>query len=185
MAKEKKETKHESNKKPEVKQAVKGDGRGLGFFVLKILFIAVLGAFLVFIYRGEDVKDVSLEDIETALTEKTEITKVMDKASDRDLMQFIGLNAPDYDEYIYYRNTTALAVDELLIVKSGDDNKVKDAEGAVRKRIDAQINAYQGYGPEQVQLLKSATVKKLGPYLIYITAKDATEYEEVILNVIQ
>ncbi len=161
------------------------DQSGLGFLLLKILFVAILGTFLFFVYHSADAKDVDLTSVEAELKSKTQMTSIMRVQTDRDLMQFIGLTASDYEQVIYYRNTQALAVDELLIIKAKDQGQLAGASDAVQKRIDSQITAYDSYGPEQVKLLKNASVKTVGEYLIYCTAEDSDKYEEVVLNAIQ
>lgn len=161
------------------------DPKGLGFFLLKILFIAVLAGFLFVVYKGAEDEDVDLAEIDAALKADTEFTAVLKDQSDRDLMQFIGLNAADYEQVLYYRNTQALAVDEVLVVKAKEGTSVDGVETAVRKRIESQITAYSGYAPEQVKMLKNAAVKKVGNYVIYCTADKADKYKEVVLDAIQ
>lgn len=161
------------------------DPKGLGFLLIKIIFAAVLVFFLVSVYSGGDSKDVNLDDIRSQLKSETDITKLMHESSDRDLMQFIGINAADYEQVLYFRNTKALAVDELLLVKAKDESQLAAVEDAVSARIDSQITAYSGYGPEQVKLLENAVVKRVGKYYIYCTAPNADEYREVILNAVQ
>ena len=162
-----------------------GDTHALGSLLCKVLFIAVLAGFLVFVYSRASAKDVDLEKVETKLTETTDIMTLMTEASDRDLMQFIGLDASSYDQVIYYRNTTALAVDELLIVKAKDESQLSDVEDAVNARIKSQIKAYDSYGPAQVKQLKNALQLEKGNYYFYCTGDSANKYEEVLLNAVQ
>ncbi len=168
-----------------VNETRRRDSESLAFLVVKIIFVLVLTAFLYFVYYGDEAKDIDLAEFETTLTSETEIKALMKKADDRDLMQFIGLNAADYDQLIYYRNTKALAVEELLIVKVGNQAQLSGVEEAVQKRIESQITAYSGYGLEQVAMLENAALKKIGNYYFYCTAADADKYKEVFLNALQ
>ena len=162
-----------------------GDTHALGSLLCKVLFIAVLAGFLVFVYSRASAKDVDLEKVETKLTETTDIMTLMTEASDRDLMQFIGIDASSYEQVIYYRNTTALAVEELLIVKAKDESQLSDVEDAVNARIKSQIKAYDSYGPAQVKQLKNALQLEKGNYYFYCTGDSANKYEEVLLNAVQ
>lgn len=164
------------------KESSNGDGLTL---LVKAAFILILALFLVFIYNRNSATDVAKEDITNALSKNTDVEAVMSPASDRDLMQFLGLDASKYEFTIYYRNTTALAVDELLVIKAKDVSSLAAVSDAVQKRIDSQIKAYEGYGPEQVKLLKSAVTLKKGDYYFYSTATNAEKYKEVLLDVIQ
>ena len=162
-----------------------GDTHALGSLLCKVLFIAVLAGFLVFVYSRASAKDVDLGKVETKLTETTDIMTLMTEASDRDLMQFIGIDASSYEQVIYYRNTTALAVEELLIVKAKDESQLSDVEDAVNARIKSQIKAYDSYGPAQVKQLKNALQLEKGNYYFYCTGDSANKYEEVLLNAVQ
>lgn len=156
-----------------------------GSLLLKIAFIAVLAVFLVFVYSRANAKDVDLNKIEQVLIEKTDIATKMNKASDRDLMQFMGIDASKYEQVLYYRNNAALAVDEFLVVKAKSGDELGEVEEAVNARIKSQIKVYDSYGPEQVKLLKSAVQTKKGMYYIYCVAEKAGEYEEVLVNAVQ
>ena len=156
-----------------------------GSLLLKIAFVAVLAVFLVFVYSRASAKDVDLEKVDQVLIEKTDIATKMNRASDRDLMQFIGIDASKYEQVLYYRNNTALAVDEFLVVKAKSSDELDGVEEAVNARIKSQIKVYDSYGPEQVKLLKSAVQTKKGNYYIYSVAEKAGKYEEVLVNAIQ
>ncbi|NLA69509.1 MAG: DUF4358 domain-containing protein [Clostridiales bacterium] len=164
------------------KESRNGDGLAM---LVKAGFIIILALFLLFIYNRNSATDVAKEDISNELLKSTDVAEVMSPASDRDTMQFLGLDATKYEYTIYYRNTTALAVDELLIVKVKDTSSLASISDTVQKRIDSQIKAYEGYGAEQVKLLKSAVTLKKGDYYFYCTATNAEKYKEVLLDVIQ
>lgn len=173
---------NDKNKNKEIKSR---DPKGHRFLLYKILFIAVLGAFLVIVYRGADAKDIDLAEVDKLLMSDADFTAIMKEQNERELMQFIGINSNDYDQVLYYRNTEALAVEEILIVKASDASALSGVEDAVQRRIDSQIKAYDSYGPEQVKMLKNAAVEKRGKYYIYCTADKAAKYEEVVLHAIQ
>lgn len=153
--------------------------------LIKIAFIVILAAFLFVIFSAANAKDVDLDKVSTSLKKNTDITTVMKKMDDRDLMQFMTLDVNDFSQVVYYRNTTALAVDELLIVKARDNDGLDKAAEAVDARIASQIKVYESYGPEQCALLKNAVQTKKGKYYFYCTAEKADVYEEVLLDAIQ
>ena len=128
--------------------------------ILKCALLVVLFAFLAIVYSRENAKDVSMDKIEAQLIKKTNIEKLQ-KQKPRDLVQFIGLDANNYEAVLYYKS--------------------KDA---VEKRITSQIEAFDNYGPEQVKELKNAIVTSRGKYVFYGVAKDPDKYEEVLLSVI-
>lgn len=153
--------------------------------LIKAVFMVILVAFLMFVISGASAKDINLTTVDKELKLSTDVTTTMTKMGARDLKQFIGISANDYSQVIYYRNITALAVDELLIVKAEESSQLSSVEGAVNERISSQIKTYESYGPEQVKLLKNAIQLKKGNYYFYCTADKADEYEEVLLNAVQ
>ena len=142
--------------------------------ILKCALLVVLFAFLAIVYSRENAKDVSMDKIEAQLIKKTNIEKLQ-KQKPRDLVQFIGLDANNYE---------AVSVDEVLVIKVKNKSDVKAVKDAVEKRITSQIEAFDNYGPEQVKELKNAIVTSRGKYVFYGVAKDPDKYEEVLLSVI-
>lgn len=151
--------------------------------IKKVIFVIILIGFLVIVYSNGNAKDVSMDQIEETMTKNTEIEK-MEKASNRDLMQFINLDYEQVNSYIYYRNTAALSVEEILIVKVNDDSQLDSIKDIVEERIDNEIKTFEGYGAAQVSMLKNAIITTKGNYLFYCASKSPEKYEEVFLNVI-
>lgn len=152
---------------------------------IRIAFIVILAVFVFLIFTASNARNVDLATVETTLKSDTDITTVMRKMGDRELMQFTGLNANDYEQVLYYRNTAALAVDELLIVKLSNAEDINGVEEAVEARVATQLKYYDSYGPEQCALLKDAVQTKKGNYFCYCVAENADQYEEVLLDAIQ
>lgn len=149
----------------------------------KIFFLVILFGFLALIYSGGNAKDVPMKDIEKQLVSETDIEK-MAKCSNRNLMQFFGVDYEQYNEFIYYKGKEALSVDELLIIKGNSKQDMTPVKDAVESRIQSQIKTYEGYGPKQVAMLKNAIVETKGDYLFYAVGKSSEKWEEVFEDVI-
>lgn len=150
---------------------------------IEVLFVILLVSFMVFIYSKESAKDVPLREVEHALLEKTNIHE-MHKCNDRQLKQFIGIDVSAVDEYIYYKSNEALGVEELLIVKVKDKDKLKAVQTSVEQRVDSQIDLFDNYGPKQVKLLKDSIILKKGSYIFYCTGHDKDRCEEVFKDAV-
>ena len=147
-------------------------------FVIKVVLAAVLIFFLAAVCSLQDARDVPLSDIDKILQKETKIGK-MENCGERQLMQFIGIDASGYDSFIYYKTKKALGVDELLIIKANPGQELNNALDAVETRIHNQISTFEGYGQEQVALLKKAIITQRGDYLFYCVANSPEKYEEV------
>ncbi len=149
----------------------------------KAVFVIVLAFFLIFIYTGQNADDVPMEEIEQQLTENTDLAS-MSKCGNRMLMQFYGLDYEQLDEYIYYKSTEALSVEELLIVKAKDKSSLDSIKDAAESRIQSQIKTYESYGPKQVAMLENAIITVRGKYLFCCVADAPESYKEVFTDAI-
>lgn len=151
--------------------------------VIKVLFVVFLISFMAFVYSRASAKDVSLDKMEAAMIDKTNIEE-MQKCTDRQLKQFIGLDATSLKEFFYYKSKEALGVDEVLVVKVKNRSNLTAVQSAVESRVDSQIDLFDSYAPEQVKLLKDSVIIKKGSYIFYCTGKDRDKYEEVFKDAI-
>lgn len=151
--------------------------------ITKIIMIVVLVIFLALVYSRANAKNVSMSTIDKDLKAKTNIEKFQ-KCSNRQLMEFIGLDHSKYDGYLYYKSKEALGVDEVFIIKAHHNSDLDAVEDAVDQRIDSQTSTFESYGPTQVALLKNALVLKKGRYLFYCVSKTPEKYEEVFKDAI-
>ena len=150
----------------------------------KAVFVLILIAFLIIVYIRQDADDVPMLEVETSILTETDIASDMRKCSDLDLSHFMGISASDTVEYIYYKSTDALSVDELLIIKTGGHNELAPFRDAVDDRIDSQIRTFESYGPDQVAALKSALIVEKGPYILYYVGPEQDKVEEVFTHAI-
>ena len=109
----------------------------------------------------------------------------LNKCVDQDLVHFIEIDPSSTKGYIYYKSPEALSVDELLIVKASDRNKLNNFRDSVDKRIQSQLKIFEGYGPKQVAALKNALIIQKGTYLLYYVGDDGQKIEEVFRNAVQ
>lgn len=149
----------------------------------KIFFTIILIIFLVAVYSHGNAKDVPLKNIDKALSQQKTISS-MEKLNERQLLQFLNLDATKFKEFIYYKGTEALSVEELLIIKANNKEDLSTVKDVVDKRITEQIKTFESYGPDQVAMLKNAVISTKGNYLFYCVSENAEEYKEVLFNAI-
>lgn len=152
--------------------------------IIKAGFILALFIFLLAVYSSGSSKDIDISIVEEKCVNELGLAKEMKKATNRDLMQFIGLDADSYEQVIYYRNTKELAVEELLIVKASSKDALAGVAEACDRRTEDQIEVYSSYGPAQVKQLENSIKLEKGRYYFYCTSDSAAEYEEVLRDAI-
>ena len=97
----------------------------------------------------------------------------------------MGINYQNYDSFIYYKSKESLGVDEVLVVKVKNTSDMEGLKDAVESRIKSQEKVFDGYGTEQMKLLKNGIVETKGKYLFYCVSEDSAQYEEVFRDAVQ
>ncbi len=150
----------------------------------KLIFLLILVAFLGIAYSIQSAKNVPVDSIEKSMAKELKSQK-LNKCVDQDLVHFIEIDPSSTKGYFYYKSPEALSVDELLVVKASDRNKLNNFRDSVDKRIQSQLKIFEGYGPKQVAALKNALIIQKGTYLLYYVGDDGQKIEEVFRNAVQ
>ena len=88
------------------------------------------------------------------------------------LRRLYGLNAGELLNWTLYISKDNMDVKELLLLEAAAPEEVALAEQAVRKRLEIQEHNFEGYGPEQLQLLKKSVIRVEGSCLLFVVAED-------------
>ncbi|MBP5254613.1 MAG: DUF4358 domain-containing protein [Lachnospiraceae bacterium] len=146
---------------------------------LEVLFVLLLAGVMALLLWKKEPDDLPLTDLEQAVLSSCTLTG-MEKAGDMRLKRAFGLNAADYDSYIYYAPDNTMSVNELLVVKLPDEARADEVLAAAEARIETQKKNFDGYGTDQTALLQDARVLQEGPYVIFAVGQDAGRWVDVI-----
>lgn len=166
--------------------AEKKDGalRRVFLNLAEIALLVLLAGFVVWIYFGDATKDVEISGISEAIIDRCGLGEL--EAGDANtLKRYFSLDGAEYEGYMVYTAASLMNVEELLIVKVSDDDQFNALETAVNERLEEQINNFDGYGTEQMELLNHAVITERGDYFFYCVSENAAQWEEVFLSVIQ
>lgn len=150
----------------------------------KIGLLSFLAIFLVLLCFSDNYKDKPIEEIEKSMLQTRNITSLK-KATENDLRRYYGISPQDYDGCFLYLSSSNMAVEELLIVKMKDSSQESALENQVQKRLDAQIDAFDGYGVEQTAMLKSHVLECRGNYLFFGVSKEVELWKTKFLSCIK
>ena len=76
------------------------------------------------------------------------------------------------------KNMTTMGVNELLLVKTKDENEAEAVEKAAEQRKKTQLDNFEGYGAEQVKLLDASIIKTKGTYVLFVISPKAETVEK-------
>ena len=120
-----------------------------------------------------------MSDTDFSVVEKKVIKTMtkydLEKQGGKEIKKYLSINSADYENIQYYKSADPMNVREIVIVKFKDPSQGEVFKEAMQRRIDAQINAFNGYGVEQVGLLKKAVVSLDMNYAIYVTCETAND----------
>lgn len=102
------------------------------------------------------------------------------KADGRTFRKYYGLNEKDYDGVMLYSAKSAMAVDEILVIRLSDTSQAAKAEEAVEERLSSRIKDFEGYGESQTKLLQNAVSLTRGNYVFLAVSPDAQKLQKAL-----
>lgn len=128
--------------------------------------------------------DLTLGELKAAVTEACGNDLNVRDAQDRELKKYYGLNAADYEDIYLALPASNMDAAEILIIVMQETEQAGEITEAMNARLEAQINAFESYGVEQMELLNNAVIRADGRYAYYISAKNASDAAEALAKLI-
>lgn len=152
--------------------------------IVKVFFVAFLVIYLGVLCMRGYAKDVSISQIQKDF-ENENLLDGIDEMKDKDLRRYFGIEGKECEGYFYYKAESPMVVDELLVLKA---KSVQDAERfkeSVTKRLDNQLESFEGYGVTQTAQLKKAYAQAEGIYVIYMAGDQAGRWKSAFESAIK
>ena len=147
--------------------------------IAEIIFLVILGGIIAYTLYDRTPEDVSLSDIAEDFEAEFD-TSCMQKSGAMRIKRAFGINPSDYEDYLYYMPANTMDVDELLIVKTGDESLNDALVRAVNERLDSQKKTFDGYGTDQLDILKGAQIFTAGQYVCFMVSGEADRWLDFI-----
>lgn len=94
----------------------------------------------------------------------------------------LGLDPEAYERIAYFKIDDVMQANEYVLVQFKDPDQKNAFQQAIESRIAEQTNLYDGYAPDQVQLLKQAVVDIQANYALYVVDTNAKTMDEQFLE---
>lgn len=98
------------------------------------------------------------------------------------LKRYYGLNSADYEGVMYYSAEFSISALEVLLIEVETDQQVQEVRDAVEDRLESRKNTFEGYAPEQVQLIEQAQLLVRGRFIFLAVSPDAENYAAAFTN---
>ena len=102
----------------------------------------------------------------------------MKQGDARMLRRFYDLNAGELAHWVLYTASDNMAVEELLLVECTSPEQAEQVLEAARNRKETQVKNFEGYGPEQVQLLNGCVIRRDGSYVLFAVSDRVSDIKK-------
>lgn len=166
-----------------------GENVAMGKKKIKIVFFQIfyciiLALIIWFFTWKKSPKDVLVEDIAQQFEEKYPECNLV-RMDELKVKKIFGINASDYNGYLYYASEDMMTVDELFLIKIKEDNQKDSVISIIKDRIEKQKVIFNGYGTNQMDLLRNAVIFSSGKYVCLIVSQKPQEWLEMIKEIIR
>lgn len=151
--------------------------------IIKIAMVLFLAIYLVLLYRADYAKDIPMDEISASM-EQVEAVLSLDKQGRNELRRFYQLNDGDTDGFFFYKASSPMSVEEVLILKAPDKGRAETFLSSAQSHLSSQKGIFEGYGTEQMALLNNAVVEMRGNYVYYLCGANAQQMRSRILALI-
>lgn len=142
----------------------------------KTVLLGLLVLMVVTLVRREG-KRVDFAMLTRDVTENLDLSQVRE-ADARTLRRLYGLNGDEWENWLLYTAKDNMEVEELLLLEAKSGEQLDLAEEAAQRRAETQLQNFEGYAPEQVQMLEHRVLKKAGNYLLFAVGDEAESARE-------
>jgi len=92
------------------------------------------------------------------------------------------LNPADFDGVMMYASEFRLAADEVLLIRVKSQQQITGVVRVIEERLQSRRQDFDGYVPEQVQLIDQAQLSVRGNYIFLAVGPDAEHYKKIFSN---
>lgn len=89
------------------------------------------------------------------------------------LKRYYGLNSADYEGVLFYSAEFSISAQEVLLIEVKTDQQVQEVRDAIEERLESRKNTFEGYAPEQAQLIGQAQIQVRGRFLFLAVSPEA------------
>lgn len=114
---------------------------------------------------------------EVAASVETQLDKEnLVKQDARALKRYYGLNSADYEGVLFYSAEFSISAQEVLLIEVKTEQQVQEVRDAVEERLESRKNTFEGYAPEQAQLIEQAQIQVRGKFIFLAVSPEAESY---------
>ena len=144
--------------------------------IAKLLLLVLLAAGGLLVVKGT-ARQVDFGKLQADVEKAMDLSD-MKQGDARMLRRFYDLNAGELAHWVLYTASDNMAVEELLLVECTSPEQTEQVLEAARNRKETQVKNFEGYGPEQVQLLNGCVIRRDGSYVLFAVSDRVSDIKK-------
>ena len=134
----------------------------------ELICVVLLGILITYVCVQDSVSTAPFEKVKEAVLAAAD-TEGLTERDALEIKNKLSLEGDDYAEFLCFSGDSVMDVRELLIIRADNKAALEAAEKKISKYVTEKAELFDGYAPEESQLISShvLTVKK-GYLLFYI-----------------
>ncbi len=144
--------------------------------IAKLLLLVLLAAGGLLVVKGT-ARQVDFGKLQADVEKAMDLSD-MKQGDARMLRRFYDLNAGELTHWVLYTASDNMAVEELLLVECASPEQAEQVLEAARNRKETQVKNFEGYGPEQVQLLNGCVIRRDGSYVLFAVSDRVSDIKK-------
>lgn len=144
--------------------------------IAKLLLLVLLAAGGLLVVKGT-ARQVDFGKLQADVEKAMDLSD-MKQGDARMLRRFYDLNAGELAHWVLYTASDNMAVEELLLVECASPEQAEQVLEAARNRKETQVKNFEGYGPEQVQLLNGCVIRRDGSYVLFAVSDRVSDIKK-------
>ena len=139
--------------------------------VAAVILIIVMGVYLLQLVDTGHTSDADFDTVSAAVLSAADLDPMVE-GDNQMIRRIYGLDPASYEGMLLYYPSSNMGCEELLLVKLSDLSQQEAVQEAMEARISTQRDAFEGYAPDQYDMLGRGVVSVQGNYLLLIVADD-------------
>ena len=155
--------------------------KGVLLAAAKLAVLALLAAFLISLTTKNQTSSADFSDVSKAVLAAADLSPMLE-GDNQMIRRIYGLDPGMFQGAMLYYPSGNMGCEELLLIRLSDLGQQEMVQNAMRSRIASQRSAFDGYAPEQCDMLDRGIVEVRGNYLLLVVAEDPEPVRNAFLE---
>ncbi len=137
---------------------------------------------LLILFGGNSVSNADAQEVADAVTAQIDMENML-PGDNQLIKRFYGLDPASYESCILYYPTTNMMAEEVFLVKLKDLSQQDAVRDAMEARLQTQKTTFEGYGPEQFDMLSNHSYIEIrGNFILFVVNANAYDARNAFLK---